>query len=158
MSNVPMSKRRESGFDVVDTAEKIYSKVLGICLRMPNRYTYLILQDLLKLAGEVADFTAKADSISYASTPYIGELDICMTHFLQARASLKALIKRMNFFILRPESVRKTVNGKEIGITISELNELSDLMKKENDLLNRVISSGKQKRAVLVEKHKKKNQ
>lgn len=141
-SSVPKSKRRTTKFDVVDNADEIYNKILNICLRMPKRYTYLILQDILHLSGEVADYTAKADSVPLmVSSPYSTANEIRAGYFVKARASLKALIKRMNFFLLNPNALRQTVNGREIGITTAELDELSDLMRKEINLITGIIES-----------------
>ena len=150
---IPKSKRRESGFDAVDLAGDIYDKVLNICLRMPNRYTYLILQDLLNLAGEVSDYAVKGDTAPLSLRhPYSIENDIRRGHFVQAKCSLMALSRRMNFFLLKPEALRHSINGKEIGITERELNDLSDMMHEEFRLLNSILDSDRRRLAIAREK------
>lgn len=145
-SSVPKSKRRTTKFDVVDNADEIYNKILNICLRMPKRYTYLILQDILHLSGEVADYTSKGDSVLLStSNPYSIANEHRASYFIQARASLKALIKRMNFFLLNPNALRQNINGREIGVTIAELDDLSDLMRKEHNLINGVLDSDRER-------------
>ena len=61
--SVPKSKQKPSGFAVVDTALKIYGNILDICLRMPNRYTYLILLPILNLASDTADYVKEGNSV-----------------------------------------------------------------------------------------------
>lgn len=46
MSNVPKSKRKPSGFQVIDTSRELKRKVLQMCVKLPKRYTDLILKIL----------------------------------------------------------------------------------------------------------------
>ena len=141
MSNVPKSKRSESGYQVVDTAITIYGKVLDICLRMPNRYTYLILQPIMILAGEVQDNVKKGNSIiPNKDNPNMVDIIERRKYFLAAHASLQALITRLNFFIDCPQTLRQ---GKErkYGVTRPELTELSALLRKEFALIKGSLDS-----------------
>lgn len=146
MSNVPKSKRKPSGFQVVDTAIKIYDRTLGICLRMPNRYTYLVLQPILTLAGDVMDNVKKGNSvIPNARSPDPDDVRLRRLYFQKAYASLQALITRMNFFLARPDVCRHKVNGREIGITQAELGELANYMIEELKTLKGVMAKDKER-------------
>ena len=63
---VPKSKQRESDFKAVDLSIEIYNDILDLCLKMPNRYTYLILQPILQLAGEIMDLMNTANGIDFS--------------------------------------------------------------------------------------------
>ena len=63
MSNVPALKRSPSGYQVVDTAQELYRKVIAMCIKLPKRYTPLVLQPFVELASEVADNTKCANSV-----------------------------------------------------------------------------------------------
>ena len=126
MSNVPKSKQKPSPFNVVDLAGRIYDQTLDICLRMPKRYTYLVLLPILNLAGEVADFTKEGNStIPNQRNPNPDDVRLRRLYFMKAKASLQALIRRMNFFLDRPDVCRHEVNGHTVGITESELKTLT---------------------------------
>lgn len=87
----------------VTNAIAIYEKTLHICLKMPKRYTYLILQDVIRLAGEVMDNTKKANSV-FAQN--LHEAQIRKDYWINARASLQALSSRIDRFIDAPQSLR----------------------------------------------------
>lgn len=138
--SVPASKREESKFQVVDTATKIYNHILDICLRMLNRYTYLILQPILNLAGDVADNAKCGNSIIPDPThPNKIDVNLRRAYFQKARASLQALITRMNFFVDRPQVLRHKIGDREIGVTEKELNQLAEDMRTEAALLKGVV-------------------
>lgn len=140
--SVPQSKRQESGFQVVDTAISIYKTVLNICLRMPNRYTYLVLQPVINLAGEVMDNVKKANSIIPSGTPPNPvDVDKRRGHFVDAYASLQALITRMNYFIETPELFRQKEGRKQYGITKAEMLGLAEMMRREFTLIKGAIQS-----------------
>lgn len=138
--SVPASKRTESGFQVVETATRIYNHILDICLRMPNRYTYLILQPILNLAGEVADNTKKGNSIiPNRQDPIMEDVRLRRIYFQKARASLQALITRMNFFVDRPQVLRHKIGDREVGVTEKELDSLAADMRSELSLIQGVL-------------------
>ena len=140
--SVPASKREASKFQVVDTATKIYNQILDICLRMPNRYTYLILQPILTLSGEVADNTKKGNSIiPDPENPNQIDVNLRRRYFQMARASLQALILRMNFFLDRPQVLRHKIGDREIGVTEKELDQLAEDMRTEFSLIKGVIEA-----------------
>ena len=139
--SVPKSKQKPSGFAVVDTALKIYGNILDICLRMPNRYTYLILLPILNLASDTADYVKEGNSvIPNAKSPDPDDVRLRRLYFQKARATLQALISKMNFFLLKPDIVRKKMkDGKTVGITENELDGLSEEMRKELTLIGGVL-------------------
>ena len=139
--SVPKSKQKPSGFAVVDTALKIYGNILDICLRMPNRYTYLILLPILNLASDTADYVKEGNSvIPNAKSPDPDDVKLRRLYFQKARATLQALISKMNFFLLKLDIVRKKMkDGKTVGITENELDGLSEEMRKELTLIGGVL-------------------
>ena len=139
--SVPKSKQKPSGFAVVDTALNIYGNILDICLRMPNRYTYLILLPILNLASDTADYVKEGNSvIPNAKSPDPDDVKLRRLYFQKARATLQALISKMNFFLLKPDIVRKKMKGgKTVGITENELDGLSEEMRKELTLIGGVL-------------------
>ena len=107
---------------------------------MPNRYTYLILQPILNLAGDVADNIKRGNSIIPDAThPSKIDVNLRRAYFQKARASLQALITRMNFFVDRPQVLRHKIGDREIGVTEKELNLLAEDMRTEAALLKGVI-------------------
>lgn len=139
--SVPKSERKPSGFAVVDTALSIYGDILDICLRMPNRYTYLILLPILNLANDVADYVKGGNSIiPNSKAPNPVDVNLRRMYFQKARAALQALISKMNVFLLKPDVVRrKGKDGKTIGITENELNSLAEKMRSELSLIGGVL-------------------
>jgi hypothetical protein len=108
---------------------------------MPNRYTYLVLVPIVNLASDVADFVKEGNSvIPNLNNPNIDDVKLRRLYFQKARASLQALISKMNFFLLKPDIVRhKGSNGNMVGITESELNALAEEMRQELALISGVI-------------------
>lgn len=139
--SVPKSKQKPSGFAVVDTALKIYGSILDICLRMPNRYTYLVLLPILNLASDTANYVKEGNSIiPNAKSPDPDDVRLRRLYFQKARATLQALISKMNFFLLKPDIVRRKMkDGKMVGITENELDNLSEDMRKELTLIGGVL-------------------
>lgn len=134
--SVPRSKQKQSGYKVVDNAIDIYNKTLDICLRMPNRYTYLVLLPILNLAGEVMDYAKKGNSvIPNKNKPNINDVEERRNNFIKAKSSNQALITRLNFFLERPQLARHKINGREVGITESELDKLATMVELEDALL-----------------------
>lgn len=141
---VPKSKQKESGFKAVDLSIEIYNDILDLCLKMPNRYTYLILQPILQLAGEIMDNMVTANGIDYSKDdPRFLQSDVNQRHryFMNAKGKMEALATRLNFFLINPKSLRHKVGGKEIGVTPPELDALSEKMDLELSLIDGVIQS-----------------
>ena len=132
----------------VTNAIAIYEKTLHICLKMPKRYTYLILQDVIRLAGEVMDNTKKANSV-FAQN--LHEAQIRKDYWINARASLQALSSRIDRFIDAPQSLRyrDEHSNHTKGVTMNELKELAELMIKEQSLIKSAIDADKKKSATL---------
>ena len=148
---VPKTRRKQSGFQVVDTAADIYWMVLAICIRMPKRYTNLVLDPITVLAGEVMDEVIKGNSvIPNAGAPDPAVLQIRKTHFIEALSSLEALIQRMNFFIANPNMIDHEIIGKSgtkirMRVTEAQLVELAELMRKEITLIKGTIKKDEER-------------
>ena len=148
---VPKTRRKQSGFQVVDTATDIYWTVLAICIRMPKRYTDLVLDPIVSLAGEVMDEVIKGNSaIPNASAPDPTVVKIRKTHFTEALSSLEALIQRMNFFIANPNMIDHEIIGRSgtkirVRVTEAQLIELAELMRKEITLIRGTIKKDEER-------------
>lgn len=135
----------------MDTAADIYWMVLAICIRMPKRYTNLVLDPIAVLAGEVMDEVIKGNSaIPNAEAPDPTVLQIRKTHFIEALSSLEALIQRMNFFIANPNMIDHEIIGKSgtkirMRVTEAQLVELAELMRKEVTLIKGTIKKDEER-------------
>lgn len=128
--------QEENPFKPVNTAIELYKKMMGICVKMPRRYTYLILKDMLDLAGEVMDCAKKANSI-FAQNDAEQQLRINYWH--EARASLQALSTRINILLEVQSSLTYRDGRQTKGIKQSELEALLDLIIEEMSLLKKTL-------------------
>ena len=140
--SVPKSKRGESGYEVVNTAGDLYNKTIQICLKLPKRYTYLVLQPIVELAGKVADYTKSGNSV-YPSNAH--EVQIRRDYFIHARATLQSLISRANIIIDIPTVLTYKDGDKTKGVTKNELQEWADLMGKEDRLIAGAMKKDKER-------------
>ena len=131
-------------FAPVDTAISIYKETLRLCLKMPKRYTYLILQDVIHLAGEVMDYSKKANSV-FAHNAH--EQQIRIDFWIYARSSLQALSTRIDRFLEVPGTLncKDEETGKSKRITRKELLNLLDLIISEQNLLTNQIKEESEK-------------
>lgn len=130
-------KPQSKAYAPVDVAIKIYKKTVAICLKMPKRYTYLMLQDIIHLAGEVMDNCKKANSIFPTDREEANERKIC---WVRARASAQALSTRLDRLLEVPGITRyPDDNGKYHGITEKELTELADLVNQELGYISNLL-------------------
>ena len=121
MSNVPALKRSPSGYQVVDTAQELYRKVIAMCIKLPKRYTPLVLQPFVELASEVADNTKCANSV-FPHNQH--EVQIRLDYWIVAKAKLQALSSKLNNISEIPSVLRYKVNNAE-RITIYYVTQLS---------------------------------
>ena len=127
-------------FAPVDKTKVLYKKTLDACLKMPKRYTYLVLQDVIHLAGLVMDNAKAANSIRPRNQH---EAQIRRDYWLNARANLQALSSRIDRFLEIPETLRykDEISGRSKGITVSELCEIADLINEEMGLLTSTLEN-----------------
>ena len=90
--SVLKQKRTTSKAEFVNTANQIYIETLNFLTRLSARYSRLIAEPTAKLAGEVKDFSEKANSIFPSDAQRV---DLRTAHLLEARASLMALDSRL---------------------------------------------------------------
>ena len=141
---IPARKSRlikeKQPFAPVDTARKIYGSTLNMCIKMPKRYTYLVLKETIELAGKVMDYTKMANSV-FPTNQH--EAQIRRDYWIVARSSLQALSSRIDRFIEMPDalSYKFEDTGKVVHVTINELNELADLIISEMSLITNQLES-----------------
>ena len=136
----PKSRLRieERPFAPVDNARKLYAKTLKLCLKMPKRYTYLVLQNVIELAARVRD-NAKAANSVFPTNAH--EAQIRRDYWIHARAALQSLALAVDSFLDIPDTLqyRDGTTGKTKGITVKELEELADLINREQALLTKQL-------------------
>lgn len=142
MSNVPELERSASGFQVIDTARKLKKKVLQICVKLPKRYTDLILLDTVQDAKDVARYTRKANSV-FPHNKH--EAQIRLDYWIKAFATLQALSDDLNDIIDIPSVLRYKISGKEKGVTINEINEIAELINQEFELIKGALNSDRKR-------------
>lgn len=133
---VPKSKRGKSGFGAVDNADRIDDKILDICLRMPKRYTYLILQPLVNHAGDAADYVREGNSV-FPKNKH--EAQIRRDYVIRSYCSLQALSRRINRFLTHPQVLTHTIGDKTVGVKAGELEELAKMINEEFAMLKDML-------------------
>lgn len=142
MSNVPKSKRKPSGFQVIDTSRELKRKVLQMCVKLPKRYTDLILKDTVQDAKDVARNARKANSV-FPHNQH--EAQIRYDFWIHALSAIQALSDDLNDISEIPSVLRYNDNGREKGATINELDEISDLVNEEFELLKGCLESDRKR-------------
>ena len=142
MSNVPELKRGKSGFQVIDNAEDLEEKIIKICVKLPKRYTDLLLIKVIDLAGDVATYVRVANS-NFPRNQH--EAQIRRNDFVRAYGFAQALSGKINHLLLIPSVLRYKAGDKEKGVTINELNEISDMVKLELSLIKGSLESDKKR-------------
>lgn len=144
MSNVPLLKRAKSGFQVIDTARDLKKKVLQICIKLPKRYTDLILKDTVQDAKDVARYTRKANSI-FPHNQH--EAQIRIDYWIEAMATIQSLSDDINDVSDIPSVLRyKDFNtGKDKGVTMNELDEIVDMVNSEIELIKGCLISDRKR-------------
>lgn len=140
--SVPKSKREESKFEVVSNALDLYKFTLNLCLKMPRRYTFLVLQPIVDLAGKVADHTKCANSV-FPSNAH--EAQIRADYYIRARAELQALIGRAGTMAEVSGLLTYQDEKKTKGVTEHELEKWSYMMYKELSLIKGAMDNDKKR-------------
>lgn len=150
--SVLSQKRMTSKAEFINTAAKIYTETVNFLTRLSARYSRLLAEPVAKLAGEVLDFSEKANSI-FPSDPQ--RIALRRTHLLEARASLMALDVRLTHCYLimmeNPEGCFTTSKGKAVGPkdAAEKLDKmaqsLGELIDRENELLKGAVKALAQK-------------
>lgn len=139
-----LANREKKPFAPVDTAIKLYQKVVMVCLKMPRRYTYLMLKDVIELSGQAMDNAKMANSV-FPTNQH--EVQIRRDYWIHARATVQALSTRIDRFF----DARWTLQyhdertGKTKGISIGELEEIADLIGQEQALITEALQSEKER-------------
>ena len=142
MSNVPEMKRSKSKFQVIDTSRELKKKVLKICIKLPKRYTDLILKDTVQDAKDVARYARKANSI-FPHNQH--EAQIRIDYWINALATIQALSDDLNDIIDIPSVLRYKIDNKDKGVTMNELDEIADLVNQERDLIKGSLESDRKR-------------
>lgn len=131
-------------FAPVDNAIRLYRKVVEVCLKMPKRYTYLILQDVIELAGRVMDNAKGANSV-FPTNQH--EVQIRRDYWIHARANLQALSTRIDRFLEVPGTLtyHDERSDKTKGVTTKELEEIADLIGAEMALITKALEEEKKR-------------
>ena len=141
--SVPLSERKPSSYQVIDTALSIYETTLRLCLKLPKRYTHLVFQKMVDLASEVSDYARKAKSIAPTNKQ---EADLRILYWIESKASLMALISKINILIEIPNiMVYVDERGHTHGAKQKELEQLSNLLNDELNLLQQIIVEDRKK-------------
>lgn len=142
MSNVPESKRGESGYQVIDTSRRLKKKVIDACIKLPKRYTDLILIDTARDAKDVARYARKANSV-YPKNRH--EAQIRIDYWIRALAAVQTLSDDINDIKGIPSVLRHKDHDKEKGVTMNELDEILDLIDMEWKLLRGSLESDRER-------------
>lgn len=130
MSVVKM-KRSQSVYQIITTANQLYTLVLKLCLKMPKRYTYLVLQSIIDRADKVC-YYVKGSKVDIPHNSK--EAQIKLNYLLHAEAALDDLSWKTEFFMDNPNGLTyrdEEHNGKTKGITYQNLEEVYNLINKE---------------------------
>lgn len=140
--SVLKSKRLVSKAEFVNVANEIYDETIDFLSHLSARYSRLIAEKTADLAGEVADYAEKANSILPTSDQRI---EIRLNHLLEALASLHALDVRLTrcYSILskNPQGGFTNSSGQTLAADKASkkldnmAQHLGELIDKENSLL-----------------------
>ena len=111
---------------------------------MPKRYTYLLLKDVIELAGRVMDYAKMANSV-FPTNQH--EAQLRRDYWIRARSSLQALSTRIDRFVEVPGTFSYHDNSqhKTKGVKERELVEIADLIISEMNLLTTTLESEKER-------------
>ena len=140
--SVPKSKRDESKFEVVNNALDLYKFTLSLCLKMPKRYTFLVLQPIVELAGNVADYTKCANSVFPTNAH---EAQMRIDYYIRARAELQALISRAGILFEASGALNYKDEKKTKGVTAHEIEKWSYMMYKELSLVKGAVENDRKR-------------
>ena len=144
-------KRNVSSAEFVNVANQIYVETLAFLTRLSARYSRLVAEPTAKLAGEVKDYSEKANNIFPSGAQLELRVKLRTKHLLEARSSLMALDSRLTDCYLvmmqNPEGCFTTAKGKQVGPkeAVEKLDamaqSLGEKIDRENELLKGQIES-----------------
>ena len=140
--SVPKHKRQFNPYEVVENAKIIRQKMLRICLKLPKRYTHLLLIDTMHNASKLAYLCTGANSIFVTNEH---EAQVRIDYWIHARATLRALNLDINEIADIPSILRYEDAGKEKGVTRNEIDEIGGLIGKERELLKKAIETDRRR-------------
>lgn len=146
-------KRTVSRAEFVNKASEIYDETIAFLTRISARWSRLVAEPIANLAGEVEDFSVKANSIFPSDDQRI---QLRLENLHRARAALMALDMRLSKcyrqMIKNPEGCFTTSKGKLVSASEAEeklermAQSLGELIDAENELLKGQIKSTSAKR------------
>lgn len=113
-----------------------------MCVKLPKRYTDLILKDTVQDAKDVARCARKANSV-FPHNQH--EAQVRYDFWINALATIQALSDDLNDISEIPSVLRYKEGGKEKGVTENELNEIADLVNEEFELLKGCLESDRKR-------------
>ena len=132
-------------YEPMEVAKKLYRKVSNACVKMPDRYSYILLTQTIELAGKAMDNVKMA--LSVESPLALCEVEFRHGCWVKARAMLKALSNRFDRFVEVPDVLRyndPNTNRKK-GLTINEIEEIADLVNYELYLIDESLERDKRR-------------
>lgn len=90
--SVYKSKRGESSVQFIEVARKLEEHTLRQCLKVPKRYTFLLTQEIMRLATKVYEEVVAANSI-FPTNQH--EVQMRRDHLINANATLQALDRQL---------------------------------------------------------------
>ncbi len=90
--SVYKSKRGESSIQFIETARKLEVHTLEQCLKVPKRYSFLLTQEIMRLATTVYGEVTAANSVFPLNQH---EVQIRRDHLIAANAALQQLDRQL---------------------------------------------------------------
>jgi hypothetical protein len=148
--SVLKNHRTTSKMEYVNTANEIYVETLQFLTRLSARYSRLVADNVIRLAGEVLDHSEKANSIFPSND---NRRALRERHLLEARASVLALDVHMahvyELMMLNPQGCFTAANGKALSSADAQerldkmAQSLGEKIDRENEMITAVLKSDK---------------
>lgn len=148
--SVLKNHRTVSKMEYVNTANAIYVETLQFLTRLSARYSRLVADDVIKLAGQVLDNCEKANSIFPSND---NRKALRERHLLEGRAALLALDVRMahvyELIMLNPQGCFTSASGKTLSSAEAQerldkmAQSLGEKIDRENEMITAVLKSDK---------------
>lgn len=148
MSSVPASKRTKSHYEPVDNAAQIFKKTIDICLRVPKRYTIILLQYIARDAHSMASCAVRANSIHPAC---LSEYHTRRALWQEGLSWLNALDQDFSLFLYDPKCLTYFENSETPtkGVSHTDLNVLASLIHKQYALFTSAMVSDEERFSLL---------
>lgn len=148
--SVVKSKQNESKRSFVTISENLFKECLRVCIKMPRRYTNLVLSPIIEFAGQITDNVHKANEIFLSEHTRSSDAERRLNYINMALENLGALSFRINVFLYMPEGITyydpkdksntKIIFGnmEQIALLIDEERRtLKGLLRHDKDFINR---------------------